>query len=496
MADSLSSQGVLGAAQESVLLSVAGLGGVAFQVQGTFSGTITFEATVQGQDFTAFRVTAANSSTPVTTATTAGIYIGSAVGFLSVRARMSAYTSGSATVLVRADVASPGSSSSGGGGGGGTSSDFDAAFPAEGTAAGFLGSTGNMEPVELEADGSLPVTIVAGAGSGGTSSAFGAAFPADGTAMGVADPDGNMRPLSAETLDYDSGAGTVAQTIIGIALPGSGGPVAGGTTTNPIQVGDAGGSITVDGSVTANAGTNLNTSALALEATLSSLNGKVTAVNTGAVTISAALPAGTNAIGKLAANSGVDIGDVDVTSLPALPAGNNNIGDVDVATIPGIVGTVADDATTPGAPVMVGGFAKSPDGTDPGSVSAENDVARAITDLNRRVYVNTEHPRSGHKHLDGTSAYTDESIVSDPGDGFQTIITNIIASNGEAIALNFFLEEGSTKIFGPIYLPAVAGSGFCSGPIRLPVTASTAVTLTSSAANDQAYDIDYYIQAV
>lgn len=46
-----------------------------------------------------------------------------------------------------------------------------------------------------------------------------------------------------------------------------------------------------------------------------------------------ALPAGTNAIGKLAANSGVDIGDVDVTSLPAIPAGNNNIGDVDIASI-------------------------------------------------------------------------------------------------------------------------------------------------------------------
>lgn len=47
-----------------------------------------------------------------------------------------------------------------------------------------------------------------------------------------------------------------------------------------------------------------------------------------------ALPAGTAAIGKLAANSGVDIGDVDVTSLPALPAGANNIGDVDVLTLP------------------------------------------------------------------------------------------------------------------------------------------------------------------
>lgn len=45
------------------------------------------------------------------------------------------------------------------------------------------------------------------------------------------------------------------------------------------------------------------------------------------VDIVAALPAGTNAIGKLAANSGVDIGDVDVTSISA---GTNLIGDVDI----------------------------------------------------------------------------------------------------------------------------------------------------------------------
>src|SRR3972149_6862952 len=44
--------------------------------------------------------------------------------------------------------------------------------------------------------------------------------------------------------------------------------------------------------------------------------GTVTTVS--AVTaISNALPAGSNAIGKLAANSGVDIGDVDVTSVTA-----------------------------------------------------------------------------------------------------------------------------------------------------------------------------------
>lgn len=43
------------------------------------------------------------------------------------------------------------------------------------------------------------------------------------------------------------------------------------------------------------------------------------------LSISQALPSGTNAIGKLAANSGVDIGDVDVTSIiPGI--GNTNLG--------------------------------------------------------------------------------------------------------------------------------------------------------------------------
>lgn len=51
------------------------------------------------------------------------------------------------------------------GGTGGTASEFGAAFPLEGTAAGFKDASGNMAPVELEADGSLPVTVVGG-GSG------------------------------------------------------------------------------------------------------------------------------------------------------------------------------------------------------------------------------------------------------------------------------------------------------------------------------------------
>jgi hypothetical protein len=60
-----------------------------------------------------------------------------------------------------------------------------------------------------------------------------------------------------------------------------------------------------------------------------------------------ALPAGTNAIGKLAANSGVDIGDVDITSIAA---GDNNIGNVDVVTLPADpLGANADASVAAGA---------------------------------------------------------------------------------------------------------------------------------------------------
>ena len=76
------------------------------------------------------------------------------------------------------------------------------------------------------------------------------------------------------------------------------------TSSVGLPVGDAGGSLTVDQPT----GTNLH---MVVD------SGTVTTVSTvtSVTAIANALPAGTNAIGKLAANSGVDIGDVDVTSL-------------------------------------------------------------------------------------------------------------------------------------------------------------------------------------
>lgn len=85
----------------------------------------------------------------------------------------------------------------------------------------------------------------------------------------------------------------------------------------------------ISGTVTANLGATdnavLDAIAASVAGTLTVGSHAVTNAGTFAVQVDAALPAGTNAIGKLAANSGIDIGDVDVTSISA---GTTTIGGV------------------------------------------------------------------------------------------------------------------------------------------------------------------------
>lgn len=83
-----------------------------------------------------------------------------------------------------------------------------------------------------------------------------------------------------------------------------------------VNIQDGGNSITVDYATT---GSGTATGALRVELPT---NGTGVIATVGAVTaITNALPSGTNAIGKLAANSGVDIGDVDVTTVGTITPG-------------------------------------------------------------------------------------------------------------------------------------------------------------------------------
>jgi hypothetical protein len=182
-------------------------------------------------------------------------------------------------------------------------------------------TAGSVRPLDVAIVDGSGNQITSFGGSGGTASAVASAVPGTATAAGFS--DGTNMQL-ARLFDADSGGGT--QYVLGVQLraTGSGGSTEIGTAAAPVRtdptgtttqpVSDGGGSLTVDGSVTVS-GTvtaNLGTiGAVATESTLSTLNTKVTACNTGAVV----LAAGT-----------ANIGDVDVLTLPAIPAGTNLIG--------------------------------------------------------------------------------------------------------------------------------------------------------------------------
>lgn len=94
------------------------------------------------------------------------------------------------------------------------------------------------------------------------------------------------------------------------------------------------------------------------------------------VRIGSALPTGANAIGKLAANSGVDIGDVDVTSLPALPAGTNLAGNVGVEQVRKSVTPTVSTSPAYAAKDAVGGIMEF---TNAVGVSGGTGIVQTVT---------------------------------------------------------------------------------------------------------------------
>lgn len=167
------------------------------------------------------------------------------------------------------------------------------------------------------------------------------------------------------------------------------------------------------------------------------------------------LAAGTNAIGKLAANSGVDIGDVDVTS----------------AVITG--GATAHDAADSGNPIKVGGRARSSEIT----AVANDDRTDFVTDLAGKQivlpYANPENFVSGAitSAMTGT---TSTSLVAAPGSGLRNYITTIIVSNAHAtVGTDINIQDGSggTTL---LVIPAAAVYGGAvitlPTPLRQPTT--------------------------
>lgn len=327
-------------AVDGKLTTVArGYNSVLFQVTGTWSATITFEGTLNGSTWVAISGTDQNAGTSATTATANGMYVVSGTGMLNVRARVSAYTSGS--VVITAMTVEGGSGGGSSGGGGPTSNvavtssvlPTGAATAAKQPALGTAGSSstdvisvqgiasGTALPVSVA---SIPSHAVTNAGTFAVQAAESGTWTvqpgntANTTAWKV-DNSAVTQPVSYATTGSGTATGALrvelpsngtgviatvgAVTAITNALPVGANVIGALTANQSVNVAQVNGVTPLMGngvtgtgsqrvtiasdntafSVNANAGTNLNTSALALDATLGRAQGSATSGQTGPI---------------------------------------------------------------------------------------------------------------------------------------------------------------------------------------------------------------------
>lgn len=195
-------------------------------------------------------------------------------------------------------------------------------------------------------------------------------------------------------------------------------------STGVVSVDDNGAALTVD-----NAGTFAVQATLAAETTkvigtvnVAAAQTLATVTTVSAVTaITNALPTGTNAIGKLAANSGVDIGDVDVTSV--IPGtGATNLGK-------------AEDAAHTSGDTGVMGLAVRRD-ADTALVSADGDYAPLQVNAagSLKVAITAGAGSGGTSIADGASFTRDTTSLTPVGGVVETSAPTLTA--GDAVALS------------------------------------------------------------
>lgn len=102
------SSGTITASSQSVALALNGKSGVAIQVTGTWVGTLQFEGTIDGTNWVTVNGVVAGNSTPGPTITTNGIIRLTPSGLAQVRITSTAWTSGTASISIRASDGSGG----------------------------------------------------------------------------------------------------------------------------------------------------------------------------------------------------------------------------------------------------------------------------------------------------------------------------------------------------------------------------------------------------
>lgn len=175
-------------------------------------------------------------------------------------------------------------------------------------------------------------------------------------------------------------------------------------------------------------------------------------------------------------SQGADGVGVDVSSAsPLQVTGANGTFPVSMATNTP-VGTVAHDGVDSGAPLKIGGRARSSEIT---AVSSD-DRSDLITDLVGKLitlpYANPENFVSGAVTTSMTST-TSTSLVAAPGAGLRNYITTIIVSNAHAtVGTDIIIQDGSG---GTTLLTVPAAAVYGGAVINLPVPLRQPTTNTA-----------------
>lgn len=269
------------------------------------------------------------------------------------------------------------------------------------------------------------------------------AIPAGNNNIGDVDvaslPAGSIAAATAKTADYDTGAGTDTVPMQGIALPASGGAVAGGTQTAPVgtRLGDGTDFFVSAAFADVNASlTTAITKALRVVVDLMHQDATGNATNRSR--------SARDALGGVAGGAmlGVGTSGYDGTSFrPFL---------VDTAGHARMVGSVAHDAVDAGNPLKVGGVAVA-HGASPTAVAAAD-----RTDLyaNRHgvLFVMAGHPNTVTHRVNYTAAQANTAIISVSA-GEKIVVTRVTVAADKANSVNVSAVVG----FGASSTPTGAG---------------------------------------
>ena len=294
-----------------------------------------------------------------------------------------------------------------------------------------LGANGDYVPFQMNASGALYVEVATLPASTSTIEVVGDA--AENAAVA-----GNPVLIGGR---YDSSGRTLGDGDVGaIALDADG----------AVHITDGGNTITVDGTVTANLSStdntvldNILTKNTEIDAVLDTIDADTGAIKTAVeiidnaisgtemqVDVVASLPAGSAAIGKLAANSGVDIGDVDVTSI--VPGtGATNLGKAeDAAHSSGDVGVMSLAVRNDDVAALGG---------------ADGDYAPLQVNAAGSLYTTDATGEAGSILVTGTSAVT-TGISGTKFIAIQFIEDTVFASSGGLVAASEQLYPDDTGV--------------------------------------------------